>query len=277
MRWLTCQETTLPFGKGQLSHAGPEALQWGRTLLALPLIFSPNFLLLFIAQESAVLAIWLKGLTVAIAGQDPSDKHAALLGLQPGTIMTIIWFISCTKAEGGSLRQSCGNEGLHGQKMQLEQIAAGPAEPAHPERCKLSVSLCPQWCFACILSRNGVLKIALQLFLWFLNSLGLAQEAISTGKLLWKIRPKLHKFSSCNLICYVNEFGMFCERFLRLDHIVLDQAQFLCPLQGSNYNDEDMMGNIKTLAAASTPVRLGYQVLERYSAYLCCRWMRREE
>ena len=61
----------------------------------------------------------------------------------------------------------------------------------------------------------------------------------------------------------------------RLDHIVLDQAKHLNPLYGSNYSDEDMMGNIKVLAASSSPLRLGFQVMERYSAYVCCRWMQR--
>ena len=61
---------------------------------------------------------------------------------------------------------------------------------------------------------------------------------------------------------------------LRLDHLVLDQSAIMNPLMGSNYNDEDMMGNVKKLCMGSSPNRLGYQVLERYAAYICCRWMR---
>ena len=61
---------------------------------------------------------------------------------------------------------------------------------------------------------------------------------------------------------------------LRLDHLVIDQAKFLSPLSNSGYSDEDMMGKIKALAVKSTPQRLGFQILERYSAYTCCRWLR---
>lgn len=61
---------------------------------------------------------------------------------------------------------------------------------------------------------------------------------------------------------------------LRLDHLVLDQAKFMSPLGNANYSDEDMMGKVKVLAKQSSPQRLGFQVLERYSAYVCCRWIR---
>lgn len=61
---------------------------------------------------------------------------------------------------------------------------------------------------------------------------------------------------------------------LRLDHLVIDQAKFLSPLSNSGYSDEDMVGKIKLLAVKSSPLRLGFQILERYSAYTCCRWLR---
>lgn len=106
---------------------------------------------------------------------------------------------------------------------------------------------------------------------------GLAQEAIEQGVLLWKIRPKMHK-------CLVGLFWMhmwfdyvlltFTWFDLRLDHLVLDQAKMLNPLVCSNYSDEDMMGKVKQLAKSSAPQRLGFQVLERYSAFVSCRWMK---
>ena len=81
----------------------------------------------------------------------------------------------------------------------------------------------------------------------------------------------MHKFLAFKLSSPTKPLVHF---LLRLDHLVLDQAQYLNPLVGSNYNDEDMMGKIKVLAKLSTPTRLGFQVLERYSAYVCCRWLR---
>ena len=61
---------------------------------------------------------------------------------------------------------------------------------------------------------------------------------------------------------------------LRLDHLCIEQAPFLNPFVQSAYTDEDMMGKAKRLAAASSPCRLGFQVLQRYAAYVCCRWLR---
>ena len=74
--------------------------------------------------------------------------------------------------------------------------------------------------------------------------------------------------------CLVSD--MVRKRLLRLDHIVLDQAAFLSPLIQSTYMDEDLMGRIK-LAVASSPMKLSFQVLSRYAAYICCRWLRHSE
>ena len=62
--------------------------------------------------------------------------------------------------------------------------------------------------------------------------------------------------------------------YLRLDHIVWDQAPQISPLHASCYMDEDGMGQIKRLAAQANPVSLGYTVLQRYSAYTCTKWLR---
>ena len=66
----------------------------------------------------------------------------------------------------------------------------------------------------------------------------------------------------------------FSAKKLRLDHLVLDQSPFLSPLHASCYMDEDAMGQIKRLARESGPKSLGYVVLQRYCAYVCCRWLR---
>ena len=61
---------------------------------------------------------------------------------------------------------------------------------------------------------------------------------------------------------------------LRLDHIVLDAATDHNPLKLACYMDEDAVGQIKRLAAASNPRQLGFVVLQRYASYVCCRWLR---
>ncbi|CAL1137508.1 unnamed protein product [Cladocopium goreaui] len=61
------------------------------------------------------------------------------------------------------------------------------------------------------------LQTANYLFHSALNSL--AQEAVAEGRLLWKIRPKLHK----------------------MDHLALDQAPRLSPMHTSCYGDEDLV------------------------------------
>ena len=60
----------------------------------------------------------------------------------------------------------------------------------------------------------------------------------------------------------------------RLEHLVYDCAPRLSPLPASTYADEDMVGKIKQFALKSHPFRLGYQILQRYAAYCCCRWLR---
>lgn len=62
---------------------------------------------------------------------------------------------------------------------------------------------------------------------------------------------------------------------LRLDHLCYDQALRFNPLLLSTYSDEDFIGKCKALAMKCSPSRLGFQCLERYSAYVCCKWLRR--
>ncbi|CAL1141025.1 unnamed protein product [Cladocopium goreaui] len=81
----------------------------------------------------------------------------------------------------------------------------------------------------------------------------LATEALEKENLLWRTRPKYHK----------------------LDHIVYDCAPEVSPLKLSCYTDEDAMGKLKKLAMISYPNQMGRQVLSRYAAYTCVRWLRR--
>lgn len=45
-------------------------------------------------------------------------------------------------------------------------------------------------------------------------------------------------------------------------------------MHASCYLDEDSVGRVKRLAMMSSPLGLGYTVLQRYSAYTCVRWLR---
>ena len=94
-------------------------------------------------------------------------------------------------------------------------------------------------------------------------------------QLLYKIRPKYHQLLGSNG-CYFQTFtvSIFYVDDLRLDHLVLDQAQFANPLLTSTYDDEDFVGKTKRLAMIASPVSLGHNVLERYAAYVCVRWLR---
>ena len=65
------------------------------------------------------------------------------------------------------------------------------------------------------------------------------------------------------------------EKTKRLDHIVYDCAPEVSPLKLSCYTDEDAMGKLKKLAMISYPNQMGRQVLSRYAAYTCVRWLRR--
>ncbi|CAJ1459451.1 unnamed protein product [Effrenium voratum] len=111
-----------------------------------------------------------------------------------------------------------------------------------------------------ILSQEGVIMTPAALkdleranYLYHAALNGVARACIDNDKLLYKIRPKGHK----------------------LDHLVLDQAPKFNPLWASTYGDEDMVGRIKDFARRSHPNQLGRQVLDRYAAYCCCRWMRK--
>ena len=61
----------------------------------------------------------------------------------------------------------------------------------------------------------------------------------------------------------------------RLDHLCYDTAPDASPLKLSCYVDEDMVGKLKKFAMISHPVRMGEQVLNRYAAYCCVRWLRK--
>lgn len=63
--------------------------------------------------------------------------------------------------------------------------------------------------------------------------------------------------------------------YLRMDHLIYDVAPRMNPLALSTYQDEDAVGKVKRLAMLSHPTRMGGQVLARYSAYVCVRWLRK--
>lgn len=98
----------------------------------------------------------------------------------------------------------------------------------------------------------------------------------------WKGRTSLEsaaKISQVSWLTYLqysshDELLAHCAVSLRLDHICYDSAQTASPLRLSCYTDEDAMGQIKRLAREANPLRLDVQVLQRYSAYCCCRWLR---
>lgn len=61
---------------------------------------------------------------------------------------------------------------------------------------------------------------------------------------------------------------------LRLDHLVIDQARVANPLPISTYTDEDFVGKVKRLCILAHPQNMSYQILQRYAAYTCVRWLR---
>eukprot|EP00434_Breviolum_minutum_P010436 symbB.v1.2.009202.t2/scaffold580.1/size320225/4 len=93
-----------------------------------------------------------------------------------------------------------------------------------------------------ILTPSNMQKLETANYLFHSALNWLASEAISQKKLLWKIRPKLHK----------------------LDHIAYDEARRISPLWVSCYADEDFVARFSVLAqtvrAASSP------------DYATCRW-----
>ncbi|CAE7361318.1 unnamed protein product [Symbiodinium natans] len=104
----------------------------------------------------------------------------------------------------------------------------------------------------CTLSEANIQKLQQSNYLYHSALNSLAVEAIDHGRLLWKIRPKVHK----------------------ADHLAFDLAPRVNPLVLSCYMDEDAVGKMKRLAMKSHPQQLGRQVLARYAAYVCCRWLR---
>jgi hypothetical protein len=139
----------------------------------------------------------------------------------------------------------------------------------------------PWW--TCRMCRSHTEHCSMLLGLGFLIR-GLAEEAIRDEKLLWKLRPKCHKFLNCKNMVWVLQWQaslMWEPSPLlvplvapRLDHVCLDMAPVVNPLRVTCYVDEDAVGRVKVLAVKSHPNRLGFQVLERYSAYVCSRWFR---
>ena len=93
------------------------------------------------------------------------------------------------------------------------------------------------------------------------------ESAAKTSQVTWPF---------CIICCTFPKilYANYVWPFPRLDHLVYDCAPRLSPLPASTYADEDMVGKIKQFALRSHPFRLGYQILQRYSAYCCCRWLR---
>lgn len=88
--------------------------------------------------------------------------------------------------------------------------------------------------------------------------------------------------STCAASCFQHAsctHGVVIPGYLpRLDHLVLDQAQRLNPLTLSTYQDEDYVGKAKRMALNSAnPPKMGYQCLQRYAGWICCRWLREME
>ena len=111
---------------------------------------------------------------------------------------------------------------------------------------------------------------------------GLSREALEMELLLYKVRPKYHQLLGSEETSILSAHGagtILCWPFfdvgnLRLDHLVIDQSQYCNPMASSTYDDEDFVGKTKKLAQMCQPMYLGYQCLERYAAYVCCRWLR---
>lgn len=84
----------------------------------------------------------------------------------------------------------------------------------------------------------------------------------------------------CVLFCFCVTMYMAypshvcCSCQPRLDHIAYDHAKAHNPLRLACYSDEDAVGQIKRLAAKAYPKQLSQQVLLRYAAYCCVRWLR---
>ena len=86
---------------------------------------------------------------------------------------------------------------------------------------------------------------------------------------------RIELFCCASVVCIMFENMCWALAF-RLDHLCIDQASRLNPLVISTYDDEDFVGKCKQLAIRCTANQLGLQALQRYSAFVCCRWLRRE-
>lgn len=76
------------------------------------------------------------------------------------------------------------------------------------------------------------------------------------------------------IVCMAYPSNVCCWCQPRLDHIAYDHAKAHNPLRLACYSDEDAVGQIKRLAAKAYPKQLSQQVLLRYAAYCCVRWLR---
>ena len=87
-------------------------------------------------QEAAIMAIWLKGVTLSIANADPSNEHAATLGtVVSGTCVVQVASIRVRElgAHAG-VPQQAPQHGHRGVQRELEE----------PGSCQLSLSCCAQ-------------------------------------------------------------------------------------------------------------------------------------
>lgn len=82
--------------------------------------------------------------------------------------------------------------------------------------------------------------------------------------------PCLRCKGFANMLCLVFPI----HKNSRLDHLCIDQAKRLNPLQHSTYDDEDYVGKIKKLCLLAPPSKMALHVLERYTSYVCTRWLR---
>lgn len=93
------EETTVPFGYEQLSDFSAEIFQWEWALACdcivccckmwewyCKLYFESGSSIQYLSKEAAVLAKWLKGVTLAVAQANPQDEHAAPLGIENSVI-----------------------------------------------------------------------------------------------------------------------------------------------------------------------------------------------
>ena len=160
-------------------------------------------------------------------------------------------------------------------------------EPFNPGSFKFPPPQCPQLLFGCIrvlhwLSRKVSTCLIFLLHHWLRLSTGSAWDGDPCVQNQTKI-PSVAgiRRRDFNFPVSANFAGtmlhwqfFFYTGNLRLDHLVIDQSVYCNPMATSTYDDEDFVGKTKKLAQMCQPLYLGYQCLERYAAYVCCRWLR---